>query len=68
MHTIFWLAVFVAVCGIGRFVLAALWYVLALKFGDWTEQLVVEHHGFNKLVPWMWLFGGIAGLIVAVTI
>lgn len=68
MNTIFWLAIFVAVCGIGRFFLA--WVVLesTKRYGNQVTRVLIEMKGVVSFLPYMWLVIGIAGLIVACTI
>jgi hypothetical protein len=67
MEALFWLSVFVAVCGLGRFFIQ--WLVLVTGFGCSPKELMLlEVHGVVPFLSFSWFFVGLAGLIVAVNV
>lgn len=75
MNTIFWLAVFCAVCSYGYFFInwLALWATSKGWAIDKTERsmkeyLAVKHYGVFYFMQFRWFFIGVGFTILAVTI
>lgn len=67
MITLFWLAVFIAVCGIGYFLLVVASILFSKKWGTWQQQVLVSAM-WSEMLPWKWLFVGVAAIIVCITL